>query len=518
MLTRFLSRGALALALVAAVTSAAPAQTFSTGTIAADGALIWRDYNVNGVPGSGIHNPSKADIRALWGVVGGAINSTFAFTQSGTSSVARTFQSKLSDAAVTPQDKGALANSNGTPGNGNDDTLALSKAMDEAPAGNVHLPCGVYRLTSTITKTAGVYHLSGEGYCTKIYLDSASAIAAFDFNFGAFCPTALLPCVSIEGVNFITPRTATAGNYAVKATNNQHFRFVGNFVDGYRVGVQLASSYSPTITGNTFTNTKSTAVYLSADATANGALIQGNRGFGNGLTTSDAAFFIGDFDAAFTFSANDLESNYGCAIIGSGPGGVITGNFCEASTGYPLYFTGTSTGFTITGNWFSDSITVAWNLSNSTITHNRGFTTVTWPGTATGNVYYDNPAGWGAPTGPVLDNSGWTQYTPAVTSLTGSITTLGTHYARVKTIGRTLHLHAEVTITTNGTGATGIRIPTSTNAATSFSCAGYEDTAFGMTLQARGSPSGYVDLYKYDNTYPGANNAHFVVDCTYEIP
>ena len=54
MTRRFL--GALALAFDCLL-SGAQAQTFTATTIAADAAIIWRVYNTDGVPASGVYNP-----------------------------------------------------------------------------------------------------------------------------------------------------------------------------------------------------------------------------------------------------------------------------------------------------------------------------------------------------------------------------------------------------------------------------------------------------------------------------
>ena len=69
MTRRFL--GALALAF-GCLLSGAQAQTFTATTIAADAAIIWRDYNTDGVPASGVYNPKKSDMRSWGAVVGGA--------------------------------------------------------------------------------------------------------------------------------------------------------------------------------------------------------------------------------------------------------------------------------------------------------------------------------------------------------------------------------------------------------------------------------------------------------------
>jgi len=61
---------------------------------------------------------------------------------------------------------------------------------------------------------------------------------------------------------------------------------------------------------------------------------------------------------------------------------------------------------------------------------------------------------WMNPTaGLMLTEPAWRTYTPTVTSSSGTITTVGAVSGRYKKLGRTLHINAAATITTNGTGA-----------------------------------------------------------------
>lgn len=61
---------------------------------------------------------------------------------------------------------------------------------------------------------------------------------------------------------------------------------------------------------------------------------------------------------------------------------------------------------------------------------------------------------WMDPTaGLTLIEPAWRTYTPAITASSGTITTLGAVSGRYKKLGRTLHVNASATITTNGTAA-----------------------------------------------------------------
>ena len=56
--------------------------TFTVATIAADGALIFRDYNTDGVLASGVYQPQLSEIRQLFGVIGVAANANSAIDTS----------------------------------------------------------------------------------------------------------------------------------------------------------------------------------------------------------------------------------------------------------------------------------------------------------------------------------------------------------------------------------------------------------------------------------------------------
>lgn len=86
------------------------------------------------------------------------------FVQSGTGAVARSFTSKGQD-VIDVRDFGAVCNSNGTSGNGNDDTAAIQAAITKAqPIGaEIQLPPSVCRVTSQLTFAEGA-SVRGQGF------------------------------------------------------------------------------------------------------------------------------------------------------------------------------------------------------------------------------------------------------------------------------------------------------------------------------------------------------------------
>ena len=331
------------------------------------------------------------------------------FTQSGTGAVAYNVNSKIKQ-VVSVSDFGALCNSNGTHGSGNDDTASIQAAMNYAGLTGAELifPRGVCRTTATLnaSTTNYVYRLKGAGYGAQLFNDSASPVPTITANASSYsggsCPISLQPCVSVEGITFIAPYTTSAGNYAVRASYNQHLRFVGNSVQGYRVGLNFDNSYAPEIIGNTFTNNIGNAVFLAADSTGNRAQIVANRLYANGAGTSDAAVSVGGSVTSLTFTGNDIESNYGGVIFGDISGSVISGNFIDVSSAFNIYFTTTASGLTIVGNNFGGSAATTLDISNSTVANNSGSGwAVTWSAASTGNVAYNNPTGWATPPGAI---------------------------------------------------------------------------------------------------------------------
>lgn len=87
------------------------------------------------------------------------------FVQSGTGATTRTVQSKLRD-VVSVKDFGAVGDSNGTTGNGTDDTAAFQAAIDYIKASGggyaLYVPEGTYRLTSRLLIDAAI-RMVGEG-------------------------------------------------------------------------------------------------------------------------------------------------------------------------------------------------------------------------------------------------------------------------------------------------------------------------------------------------------------------
>lgn len=112
-------------------------------------------------------------------------------------------------------------------------------------------------------------------------------------------------------------------------------------------------------------------------------------------------------------------------------------------------------------------------------------------------------------------------WTPVVTALSGTITTLGTVTGRYTKIGRVVNLFWQFGITNNGTGASAIVISgLPFNASTAFAfysgCGYANNTGKGLT-QALQSASGPIYVRVADGTYPGATGEILYGSIAYEV-
>jgi len=107
---------------------------------------------------------------------------------------------------------------------------------------------------------------------------------------------------------------------------------------------------------------------------------------------------------------------------------------------------------------------------------------------------------------PVFE-TGWLTYTPLVSSDTGTLTTVGTVSASYQIVGQNISIEQSAAITTNGTGATAIRMSIPFQfVLTNAVCAGRELSLTGAMLQGL-LRTGYILWFTYANGYPGGTGA-----------
>lgn len=113
----------------------------------------------------------------------------------------------------------------------------------------------------------------------------------------------------------------------------------------------------------------------------------------------------------------------------------------------------------------------------------------------------------------------WRAFTPSVSTLTGTITTLGAVSGLYKVVGDTVHVKASIAITTNGTGAGDVRFNLPFGASVEQVVgSGREIGIAGASLQVMTNfAATHAIIYNYNNTYPGSDGYVLVVDFQYRI-
>ncbi len=113
-------------------------------------------------------------------------------------------------------------------------------------------------------------------------------------------------------------------------------------------------------------------------------------------------------------------------------------------------------------------------------------------------------------------------WTPTITAVSGSYTTVQFQVGRYTRMGRMVHIVWTFTVTSVGTGATAYRVadlPFAINQTglTAYTGSGYNNsTAVAHTIYASGSGT-TIDVYRYDGTDPVVVNQGMVGSCTYFV-
>ncbi len=108
-------------------------------------------------------------------------------------------------------------------------------------------------------------------------------------------------------------------------------------------------------------------------------------------------------------------------------------------------------------------------------------------------------------------------WTPTVTSGTGSITTLGAVVAQYRQVGMMVFISLNITITTNGTGATDVRATLPFASASMAVMAGRENAVTGDMIQGIiAAGGGLMRMFTYNNAYPGGSGYNLHISGWYE--
>jgi hypothetical protein len=147
-------------------------------------------------------------------------------------------------------------------------------------------------------------------------------------------------------------------------------------------------------------------------------------------------------------------------------------------------------------------------------------------GDTSGYVQLSAPANAGNTTVTLPSTSGtmqlvpgaWTDFTPTLSSSSGTFTSATVSTAKYIQIGKIVHCRITVSITTNGTaaGVVAVSLPVTAHPSGAFAGCGRENNVTGKMLQVIQGSTTFVSIINYDNTYPGGNGYGLVCSFTYE--
>lgn len=117
----------------------------------------------------------------------------------------------------------------------------------------------------------------------------------------------------------------------------------------------------------------------------------------------------------------------------------------------------------------------------------------------------------------LVDTGVWTSYTPTVAAVSGSLTAASAT-GRYQMHGKTVFVEVDATITTNGTGATGINVSLPFAVAAKTVIGGKEVALVGFSVTGSVNSPGSTtcDIRKTDGTYPGGDGHELVLSGVYE--
>lgn len=107
-------------------------------------------------------------------------------------------------------------------------------------------------------------------------------------------------------------------------------------------------------------------------------------------------------------------------------------------------------------------------------------------------------------------------WTPTIAAVAGTITTIGAVSARYKRVGTTVHFNANITITTNGTAASGITLTLPVASSRNSTAYGRETVVTGSQLQVLIPIGGLATVVTYNNAHPGGNGHILSLSGSYE--
>ena len=399
------------------------------------------------------------------------------------------------------------------------------------------LGAGTYPITATITVDKAIL-IKGQGLSATKVTTATADIAAFTLTASSARITDLYIGHSGTGTTY--------GIYAGDGLTALQVRNVTTVTSGAGVKFCIYSKSSITISDcecyPTSSDSNSNGVYITNDsgATVNiSANVQGVRVIATGVTSAangNRGLVAYNNNTVKTITVNLFNSQM-TAVASAG------------STDVALYAASTTT-FNTTVNAYDSVLSGADNdvlntgtnvvtLFNCTLVNGTTTGTIAYGGTQVGakgklsstltmgdnvvqgtaakgfNFTANTPAA--GMTSQLLNWYEEGTWTPVVTAYSGTITTVGAVSGKYTRFGRLCVLEADITITTNGTGAVILLVNGSPfNAAGNISISGFNSASnFALTGKLPGGTQMYV--WKYDGTYPAADGAIFYISATLMI-
>ena len=264
----------------------------------------------------------------------------------------------------------AKGDSNGTHGNGTDNTAAFQAAFNAANSSgaSIFIPCGTYRITAPITVTdSNARWIYGSGACSKIYSDQNTANTTFSFSpsVGTCGAQNNQPCAVIKDMTFIAPNTVGSGQTALYF-NNYNSPYVDNvqFI-GQQVSAGFVNSFAPRFHNNRVYG--GVAAVYSTDLSFNSGEIWSNSFYnitGNAVQIEPVSNCV----ANVSIKNNDFEQAAVALKAGGLCGATFADNYIENThTQTPFNFTGSNFSMLFRGNLINgatDSGTGAMSIAN----------------------------------------------------------------------------------------------------------------------------------------------------------
>lgn len=302
-----------------------------------------------------------------------------------------------------------------------------------------------------------------------------------------------LSCNAILGGAQTSPMTALGNAIGVLgvAVNNEN-TFENNAFGGYFEGFQNNGA-----AGGTYGVEVDTINFDSA-VTIDPFQQQAKQTIG--VQIAAGAEFVGTFSISSAINIRNNQANYLKGIT-FGDTSISGTNGIDGGTGVAIAF---ATGHTMA--YYYGAGTVNWQL---------------YAGIGANGDYNFTSNGTGSVSVPRLKETvgdAWTTYTPTITAVSGTFTSVSAS-GRYRALGKSIEVSISIAITTNGTAAGGViaTLPVAAASGIGYVLPGSETAALGFACLGRISASATtVQIFKYDNTYPGANGHTIVVTGVYQ--